>query len=81
MSDIPSTESALSGSALSGPADSAPAESLDNLLQQPVKVINAGLEGFALELEAAAVEVVQLDWRPPADGDPVLAALLSKLGS
>jgi len=51
------------------------------LLDRPVKVVNIGLEGFARELEAQGVEVIQLDWAPPAGGDPKLADLLSKLGS
>jgi FdrA protein len=52
-----------------------------SLLGRPVKVVNIGLEGFARELEAQGVEVIQLDWAPPAGGDPKLADLLSKLGS
>ena len=52
-----------------------------NLLSCPPKIINIGLEGFATELEAQGVEVVHVDWSPPAGGDPELAELLSKLGS
>lgn len=51
------------------------------LLNRPVKVVNIGLEGFARELEAQGVEVIRLDWAPPAGGDPKLADLLSKLGA
>ena len=51
------------------------AEILDN----PVRVINVGLEGFARDLESQGVEVVHVAWSPPAGGDPDLAALLSKL--
>ena len=50
------------------------------LLDRPVKVVNIGLEGFARELEGQGVEVIRLDWAPPAGGDPKLADLLSKLG-
>ena len=50
------------------------------LLEEPLMVVNVGLEGFARELEAQGVEVVHVDWAPPAGGDPRLAALLSKLG-
>ena len=46
-----------------------------------LKVVNIGLEGFAEELDTQNVEVVHVDWSPPAGGDPKLAALLSKLGS
>lgn len=52
-----------------------------DLLQHTPVVINVGLEGFADELAAQGVEVMQLDWRPPAGGDPELADLLSRLGS
>ncbi len=56
-------------------------ENRPSLLDRPVKVINIGLEDFARGLEARGVEVIQLDWVPPAGGDPKLADLLSKLGS
>jgi len=51
----------------------------DRLLEHPLIVINIGLEVFAQELEAEGVEVIQVDWRPPA-GDPSVAALLARLG-
>lgn len=50
------------------------------LLSGEVKVVNVGLESFARELRANGVEVVDVDWVPPAGGDPKMAALLSKLG-
>lgn len=52
-----------------------------SLLDRPVRVINIGLEDFARDLEAQGVEVIRVDWAPPAGGDPKLADLLSKLGS
>ena len=55
--------------------------SVSDLLEKPLKVINVGLAGFARELKQQGVEVVQVDWVPPAGGDPKLADLLSKLGS
>ena len=51
-----------------------------DLLQSPVRVVNIGLEGFFHDLEQQGVEVVDVDWSPPAGGDPKLAELLSKLG-
>jgi len=54
---------------------------IKNLLNEPVKVINIGLEGFAHELHRQGVETTQVDWIPPAGGDPKLADLLSKLGA
>ena len=53
----------------------------DDLLTAPLRVVNVGLEGFARDLEALGVPVIQVDWRPPAGGDPALADLLSKLGT
>ena len=52
-----------------------------DLVNTPLKVINVGLELFALDLEQQQVQVMQVDWKPPAGGDPHLAKLLSKLGA
>ena len=54
---------------------------LDELLQNEVRVINVGLEAFAADLEKQNVPVVHVLWTPPARGNPRLANLLSKLGS
>ncbi len=54
---------------------------IDQLIGAPPRVVNLGLESFAQELEAAGVSVIQVDWSPPAGGDPRLADLLSKLGT
>ena len=51
------------------------------LLDSPLQVVNVGLEEFAGELQAQGVSVIQVDWSPPAGGDPELADLLSKLGA
>jgi len=48
------------------------------LLRRPPRVVNIGLSAFAEELQAAAIPVVQLDWRPPV-ADPRIRALLAKL--
>ncbi len=42
-------------------------------------VINIGLRGFADSLEAQEVEVVQIDWNPPAGGDQEMIDLLENL--
>ncbi len=52
-----------------------------DLLVTPLTVINIGLDEFARELELQDVPVVNVDWSPPAGGDPKLADLLSKLGT
>ncbi len=53
--------------------------SLPDDLQDPVRVVNVGLELFAETLAADGVDVIHVDWRPPAGGDPRLAALLAAL--
>ena len=54
---------------------------IDKFLKAPLKVVNVGLESFARDLTRQGVEVIDVDWRPPAGGDPELADLLSKLGA
>ncbi len=53
--------------------------SMLKIFTEPLRVINIGVEGFAEDLKAAGVEVVQLDWRPPTGGDARLASLLASL--
>lgn len=50
-----------------------------NVFAAPLRVINIGLELFAEELRVQGVEVVHVDWRPPAGGDVRLVALLARL--
>jgi FdrA protein len=49
------------------------------LLTGPIVIINLGLKKFAESLEEQDVEVVQVDWTPPAGGDQELIDLLDKL--
>jgi hypothetical protein len=49
------------------------------LLQKPIVVINLGLKKFAESLEGQQVEVVQVDWVPPAGGDKEMMDLLDQL--
>ena len=51
---------------------------LTGVLGQPPRVVNLGLEVFAVELESAGATVIHVDWRPPAGG-PAVAALLARL--
>ena len=50
-----------------------------NLLEAPIRVVNIGLRKFADDLVGQDVEVVQVDWAPPARGNTRLANLLSRL--
>ena len=52
-----------------------------SLLDQPLRVINVGLERFAEDLAAHGATVQQVEWVPPAGGDARLADLLSKVGT
>ena len=55
------------------------AERTDALLRTTTRVINIGLERFANDLESQGVAVVDVDWSPPAGGNPGLTELLSRL--
>jgi len=52
---------------------------IDDLLHRPIIVINLGLKKFAESLEEQQVEVVQVDWVPPAGGDQEMIDLLDQL--
>src|SRR3954470_783309 len=45
------------------------------LLAGPLRVVNVGLNGFARDLTASGVPVVQVDWRPPSRLQEVLSRL------
>ena len=51
----------------------------EELLHTPLIVINLGLKRFAEDLEKQGVEVVQVDWTPPAGGDKDMLDLLDQL--
>ncbi len=52
---------------------------IGELLSGPVIVINLGLKLFGASLEQQQVEVVQVDWSPPAGGDQEIMDLLDDL--
>ena len=54
-------------------------DKVDEVLSEPLVVINIGLRGFAESLEEQEVEVVQVDWAPPAGGDQEMIDLLEDL--
>ena len=55
--------------------------SIPKLLSGVPSVVNIGLSGFAADLAAQGTPVVQVDWRPPAQGKKHLADLLARLGA
>lgn len=52
---------------------------INELLQKPIIVINLGLPKFAESLAEQQVEVIQVDWVPPAGGDKEMIELLDSL--
>lgn len=55
------------------------ATKIEKLLEGPLVVINVGLSKFAKSLEEQDVDVIQIDWVPPAGGDKEMMDLLDEL--
>ena len=51
----------------------------NDLLHEPLGVVNVGLEMFVDSVARSGVPIAQVDWRPPGDGDPKLAWTLAQL--
>jgi len=49
------------------------------LVHQELKVVNVGLDSFFETLTDLKVQVVHVDWHPPAGGDAKLMSILDKL--
>jgi hypothetical protein len=49
------------------------------LFERGLRAVNSGVDVFADALAAQGTPVTRVDWRPPAGGDPGLAALLGRL--
>jgi len=52
---------------------------MTRLLEQAPVVINAGLSSFADSVMSAGGAALQLDWRPPAEGDVAVGRALARL--
>ena len=52
---------------------------IQDLFQQPLKIINIGSPSFVVDYELQGVDYVHLDWKPPANGDLALIRALSEL--
>ncbi len=50
-------------------------------LPTELKVVNIGISTFADDLRSQDVEVIHVDWKPPAGGDVEMLKLLEKLGA
>lgn len=51
----------------------------DETLNNDLKIIAAGIDSFAEDLTEQGVDVINVDWQPPASGNPELISLLQKL--
>ncbi len=54
-------------------------EKIENLLKEPIVAINLGLKKFADSLEEQNVEVVHVQWTPPAGGDKEMMDILDNI--
>ena len=54
---------------------------IDALLAGPVRVVNLGLAGFGRDLASQGTAVAQVEWTPPARGNPELISALGSLSS
>ncbi len=54
-------------------------ENIISLFSQELQVINMGLESFAENLQENDVNVIDLDWSPPAGGDEELISILDSI--
>jgi hypothetical protein len=52
-----------------------------SILSETLKVVSIGVSTFADDLRSQDVEVVSVDWKPPAGGDVEMMKLLEKLGA
>ena len=52
---------------------------IKKLLTEPLVVVNVGLSKFAKSMEEQGVDVIQVDWVPPAGGDKEMMELLDEL--
>ena len=68
------------GPAAAGPMPSRSVE-IVRLLAGPVKVVNVGLGLFEESLRAQGVDVISVDWQPPAGGKQHLIDILDRLGA
>lgn len=54
-------------------------ETINGLFTAKLKVVNVGLERFYEAMRDQSVPVCQVEWKPPAGGDPRLLEILEKL--
>lgn len=50
-----------------------------DIFETPLIVINLGVRQFAESLAAQGIDVIHIEWTPPAGGDEDMMALLDEL--
>lgn len=56
-------------------------EQQEHLFEQELEIINIGLERFHEAVILQGKKAIQVEWRPPAGGNPRLQEILEKLNS
>ena len=64
---------------LLGEGQSVDQTNADRLLSETLILINVGLGKFAKSLEEQKVDMIQVDWMPPASGDKQVIDLLEQI--
>lgn len=54
-------------------------DDLMDLINEAIVAINVGIQEFGSALEAQGVQVVYVEWSPPAGGDQEMIDLLDQL--
>lgn len=52
---------------------------VNDLFKKELKVANIGLETFYEANKDQDIKTIQIEWKPPAGGDPKLIEILNKL--
>lgn len=52
---------------------------INRLFESDLVIVNMGVESFGENLKEQGVRTLQMNWRPPAGGDPKLVELLERL--
>ncbi|MHA2406854.1 MAG: fdrA domain protein [Candidatus Ranarchaeia archaeon] len=54
---------------------------MSKLLDQKIKAINVGIQLFTDTLRLQGVQIIHVEWSPPAQGNQELLKILDRLGS
>lgn len=54
-------------------------DDLMDLITEPIVAINVGIQDFGEALEEQGIQVIYVEWNPPAGGDQEMIDLLDKL--